>query len=302
MPGAVDTTYTFTATDTITSTKMNNIIDETVMTSESCLSGGGLEVASGKLTISANAINSSRLAANSVSSSNIVDGTIVNADINASAAISPSKLGSGALTSTATVTTSNIIDASITAPKLNGAQTGSAPIFGVRAWASFDGRFTQVTGKAYTRSGTIVTVTNAGHGLSTGNILSISSATDTGLNTLNNVTASVKITIVDSNNFTFQTTSTGASTGTLTYAIGGFSSANVSSISRIATGTWTITFSTGMDDANYCVLANAKHATGVNIFTNTWPTGLTSTTFDLNVMRDTGVAYNSEYISFIVMK
>jgi len=64
--GAVDTTYTFTATDTITSAKMNNIIDQTTMTSQACLSGGGLEVASGQLTISANAINSSRLAANAV--------------------------------------------------------------------------------------------------------------------------------------------------------------------------------------------------------------------------------------------
>lgn len=90
--GAVNTTYTFTATDTITSTKMNNIIDETVMTSDACLSGGGLEVASGKLTISANAINSSRLAVNSVSSSNIVDGTIVNADISPTAAIAGTKI------------------------------------------------------------------------------------------------------------------------------------------------------------------------------------------------------------------
>jgi hypothetical protein len=90
--GAVNTTYTFTATDTITSTKMNNIIDETTMTSDACLSGGGLEVASGKLSISANAINNSRLATNSVTSSNIVDGTIVNADINASAAIAGTKV------------------------------------------------------------------------------------------------------------------------------------------------------------------------------------------------------------------
>ena len=71
--GAVNTTYTFTATDTITSTKMNNIIDETVMTSDAVLSSGGLEVASGKLTISANAINSSRLASGSVSNTNISD-------------------------------------------------------------------------------------------------------------------------------------------------------------------------------------------------------------------------------------
>jgi hypothetical protein len=94
--GAVNTTYTFTATDTITSTKMNNIIDETVMTADAVLGGsggsGGLDIASGKLSISANAINSSRLATNSVTSANIVDGTIVNADINASAAIAGTKI------------------------------------------------------------------------------------------------------------------------------------------------------------------------------------------------------------------
>jgi hypothetical protein len=90
--GAVNTTYTFEATDTITSAKMNNIIDQTTMTADACLSGGGLEVATGKLSISNGAINSSRLATNSVTSANIVDGTIVNADINASAAIAGTKI------------------------------------------------------------------------------------------------------------------------------------------------------------------------------------------------------------------
>jgi hypothetical protein len=75
--GAVNTTYTFTATDTITSAKMNNIIDETVMTSDAVLGGsggsGGLDIASGKLSISANAINSSRLAASSVTTNAIAD-------------------------------------------------------------------------------------------------------------------------------------------------------------------------------------------------------------------------------------
>jgi hypothetical protein len=32
-----------------------------------------------------------------------------------------------------------ILDGSITAPKLNGAQTGSAPIYGCRAWVNFNG-------------------------------------------------------------------------------------------------------------------------------------------------------------------
>ena len=106
--GAVNTTYTFTATDTITSTKMNNIIDQTTMTADAVLGGsggsGGLDIASGKLSISANAINNSRLATNSVTSANIVDGTIVNADINASAAIAGTKVspdfGSQTITTT----------------------------------------------------------------------------------------------------------------------------------------------------------------------------------------------------------
>jgi hypothetical protein len=141
--GAVNTTYTFTATDTITSAKMNNIIDETVMTGDAVLGGsggsGGLDVASGKLSISNGAINSSRLATNSVTSSNIVDGTIVNADINASAAIALSKLATGALPTGITVNQVNITDRSINVLALNGLQTGSAPIYAIRAWASVNG-------------------------------------------------------------------------------------------------------------------------------------------------------------------
>jgi microcystin-dependent protein len=81
--GAVNTTYTFTPTDTITSTKMNDIIDQTTMTSDAVLDGsggsGGLDIAFGKLSISANAINSSRLATNSVISDKIMDGAVTQA-------------------------------------------------------------------------------------------------------------------------------------------------------------------------------------------------------------------------------
>lgn len=133
--GAVDTTYTFTATDTITSAKMNNIIDQTTMTGDAIL-GTTLEVASGKLKIRAQGITSNELSSGSVTSNAIADGTIVNADISASAAIDPSKLGTGAITATATVTTTNIVNASVTAPKLSGAQTGTAPIYGARAFGT----------------------------------------------------------------------------------------------------------------------------------------------------------------------
>jgi len=119
--GAVNTTYTFTATDTITSTKMNNIIDETVMTGDAVLGGsggsGGLDIASGKLSISANAINSSRLASSSVTTNAIADLNITTAKIAdanvTSAKIAPNitvtTLTAGAVTSTGSVISGNAI-------------------------------------------------------------------------------------------------------------------------------------------------------------------------------------------------
>ena len=73
--GAVDTTYTFTATDTITSTKMNNIIDQTTMTSDAII-GNTLEVASGKLKVRAQGITSNEMATGSVSSDAIANGSV----------------------------------------------------------------------------------------------------------------------------------------------------------------------------------------------------------------------------------
>ena len=109
--GAVNTTYTFTATDTITSTKMNNIIDQTTFTNDAVFDTT-LAVASGKLKVNAQGITSNELAANSVITAKITDSN---------------------------VTTAKIADSSITALKLDGAQTGSAPIFGIRAFATFNG-------------------------------------------------------------------------------------------------------------------------------------------------------------------
>jgi hypothetical protein len=109
--GAVNTTYTFTATDTITSTKMNNIIDETTITTDAII-GTTLEVASGKLKIRSAGITTNELGAGSVTSNAIADGTIVNADISASADIAGSKLADN---STSGV---KLTDASVTPAKL----------------------------------------------------------------------------------------------------------------------------------------------------------------------------------------
>jgi hypothetical protein len=109
--GVVNTTNTFTSTDTITSAKMNNIIDETTFTSDA-IQGTTLQVVSpGKLAVNAGGITSNELATNSVTSDKIVDGTIVNADINASAAIAGTKIspnfGTQNITTTGNVSLAN---------------------------------------------------------------------------------------------------------------------------------------------------------------------------------------------------
>lgn len=78
--GAIDTTYTFTATDTITSTKMNNIIDQTTFTNDAVFDTT-LAVASGKLKVNAQGITSNELAANSVITTTVLDNAITNAKI-----------------------------------------------------------------------------------------------------------------------------------------------------------------------------------------------------------------------------
>lgn len=118
--GAVNTTYTFTATDTITSSKMNNIIDQTTMTSNAIF-GSTLEVTSGQLRVRSQGITSNELAAGAVTTNSIVDLNVTTGKI-----------------ADLSITTEKIVDLSITSAKLNGAQTGDAPIFGIRAWVTFD--------------------------------------------------------------------------------------------------------------------------------------------------------------------
>lgn len=80
--GAVDTTYTFTATDTITSAKMNNIIDQTTITTDAII-GTTLDVASGKLKIRSSGITSNEMGASSVTATAIANGAVTPAKLSA---------------------------------------------------------------------------------------------------------------------------------------------------------------------------------------------------------------------------
>jgi hypothetical protein len=90
--GVVNTTYTFTSTDTITSAKMNNIIDDTTFTSDA-IQGTTLQVVSpGKLAVSAGGITSNELASNSVVTAKILDSNVTTAKI-ADSNVTQAKLG-----------------------------------------------------------------------------------------------------------------------------------------------------------------------------------------------------------------
>jgi len=140
MPGAIDTSYTFTATDVITSTKMNNILDQSLMTSTAII-GDTLAVTTGKLFVKAGGITSNELGSNAVTTTAILDANVTTAKI-ADSNVTTAKIADSNVTTAkildANVTTAKILDANVTAPKLSGAQTGTAPIFGVRAWVVFD--------------------------------------------------------------------------------------------------------------------------------------------------------------------
>ena len=100
--GVLDTTYTFTATDVVTSAKLNNVIDQTTFTS-SAFSGTTLAInGSGQLRVNASGITSLELADNSVNTAKILD---------------------------ANVTTAKIADANITQAKIATNVVGKGPFF-----------------------------------------------------------------------------------------------------------------------------------------------------------------------------
>lgn len=153
---------TFVSGETVTPTKLNELSQSTV-----ALTAGSIVDAdvSASAAIAASKLGAGALPAGvTVASANLVDGTIVNADISATAAIAGSKLADGG----------------ITAAKLDGAQTGSAPIYGCRAWVLFNGT-KDTTGAASTAN------TNR-QILASGNVSSVT-RTSAGTYTVNFTTA-----------------------------------------------------------------------------------------------------------------
>jgi microcystin-dependent protein len=82
--GVLDTTYTFNATDVVTSAKLNNVIDQTTFTSSAIATGNNtLSVTtSGQLKVNSSGITANELANDSVTTVKILDGNVTQAKTN----------------------------------------------------------------------------------------------------------------------------------------------------------------------------------------------------------------------------
>ena len=276
--GAIDTSYTFTATDVITSAKMNNILDQSTITSTAII-GSTLSVTTGKLFVTAGGITSNEIGSNAVTTTAILDANVTpaklsNSDFGAfTVASGVATLDADVVTTAkildANVTTAKILDANITAPKLNGAQTGTAPVYGVRAWANFNAQSTANVGGTYTRTAsTTVTVISSGHGLIVGNAVYLDFTVGTGTAPFDGLYVVSGVT--DANTFTVVSSTTTTSTGTvllLRKTIRG--SGNVANVSAaysgavvasppsssqvVDAGFYVINFTIAMPDSNFSI-------------------------------------------------
>jgi len=248
--GAIDTNYTFTATDVITSTKMNNILDQSTITATAVFNNT-LDVASGKLLVKAGGVTANELAANAVTTTAILDANVTTAKI-ADLNVTTAKIADSNVTTAkildANVTTAKILDANITAPKLDGAQTGTAPIYGIRAWVNFDGTTAADISGTYSRVGTTVTVTTTvDHGLIVGHKVYLDFTSGTAVDGAFLVTG-----ITSSTVFTVTHGTTGNTSGAVTLNRRLIrASGNVANVSTSGTGQYAVNFTTALPDANY---------------------------------------------------
>jgi hypothetical protein len=267
MPGVVETTDTFATNQVITSTLMNNIIDQTLFTSDAlanstlALTAGKMKVATSGITsneMGVAAITANAIAADAVTTAKILDDSVTTAKI-LNANVTTAKILD------ANVTTAKIADANITAAKLDGAQTGTAPIYGIRAWANFNTQANSDVSGTYSRSGTTITITVTGHGLIVGNLIFID-FTSGGI-TIDGLYQVA--TVTDANIFTVTSVASGSASGNVTLKRKTIrASGNISCISAAASsptippsssdspqdGYYVANFAIAMPSANYSIL------------------------------------------------
>jgi len=304
----VNTTRTFTNNEQITSTKLNEIMDNSLFVAGAVVSGGGLEITTGgQMQIPPNAITSSRISANAVTTNAILNGSIV-----------PEKLSSGGptwTTSTTSVTRGLAVGGKITSSVAesyvdfntvfpltayetrikrdsgaNGVFTitnngtgaivmnasggvtfgsanmpvpsGSAPIYGVRAWAKLNilvgsDRTTAFKSGSYSRNTTETTITGmADHGLKVNDRIRLDFTSGDGVDGLYRVTE-----VPSTSSFVVNHSSTSTSGLVTAQFVKIQASGNISSASFYDTSDnrVVLNFQTPMPNVNYTVIGSGHH-------------------------------------------
>jgi len=237
--GVLDTTYTFQATDTITSSKLNNIIDQTTFTGDA-IQGTTLQVVSpGKLAVNAGGVTSNELASNSVVAAKIESGAVTPAKLSPFGPEWSNGLGNFNIQQNflelATGITSNsgcFVDFHSVHP-LTDYETRIARDTGVDGWFQIDNK----------GAGRIL-FTSAG-GFQFANAYM---PNPVGTAPLFGVRAWV--------NFDASRDASGTTNALLTNRFSR-SSGNVTSVLKTATGKFTVTFTFAMSNANYTVISSA---------------------------------------------
>jgi hypothetical protein len=263
MAGAVNTSYTFNGTDLITSAKMNNILQQSIMTTDAII-GSTLAISGNKLKVNTSGITSAELQTDSVTTNAIADSNVTTGKL-ADSAVTTLKIADSNVTTAkiadSNVTTAKIADAGVTAPKLSGAQTGTAPIYGFRAWAKLNpyvgaSRSAAFKSGNYTRTVSNTSVTISNHGLKVNDKIRLDFTSGTATDGLYNVTS-----VTDAN--TFVVDHVGSSTSGIVTAefIQIQGAGNVSSACYYDSGSNRIVlnFTTPMPNANYAVIANGQY-------------------------------------------
>lgn len=204
------------------------------------------------------AITELKIADGSISETKIADGSVMRAKLG-SFVINSDKLEDNAVVTAkindAAVTSAKIANAAITGAKLSGAQTGTAPVFGARAWVSFAGLSTAEDRVAtYVQNNTLtVTVTLANHGFRAGDWFSCAVSSGALSVGFYQVTQAFQ-----PNVFTFERTNTVATTtsGSMTIRQSTIlGSGNVYRVSGI-NGNFVINFTTQLPTANYVMMGS----------------------------------------------
>lgn len=202
-----------------------------------------LSVATGSLADSA--VSTAKIADDAVTGDKIADGGVSSAQI-ATGGVATANLAAGAVTS------AKIANGGVAAVNLSGAQTGSAPIFGARAFVSFDALVAANLTGSYSQVGTVCTINVTAHGLRVGHTIyadfTTGGATDGEFQVA---------TVVDANNFTI-TRATATVSGAVTLNFATISaSGNVASVAHIAAGVFALNFTTALPSADYSLFGSS---------------------------------------------